>query len=212
MSTVLFLDVENMGGHLVRQAVDSLIEKFSPTKKELVYSTAARLPAPFKDTTGWSVYRCKPGKNAADDVLKRHIQKALENVEVDRIILVTSDHGFSGVCKKIVAAGRKLLLVVRQFGRLSKSVLTHSSSLADIFEIGNMRQPKKWSSVFVKDSKDGLHEVFFQNGMTVGEFVNALKEAGAYRKRLTHWCRNMFLDVRDGRVFVMTERLLEEAA
>ena len=207
MSTALFLDIENMGGVVVRKAVDTLIRKFSPTKKEIVYSTASKLPNAFKDIDGWSVYRCKPGKNAADVVIQSHIVDALENEDIEQIILITSDHGFAKVCRKVVAAGKKLLLVVRQLGRLSKGVLAHFASGVEIFEVGNMKAPTRQSSVFIRSRDGEIREVPFSNGMTVGAFITALKDVGAYRKRLTHWINEMFLKVEDGRVYIMTEAI-----
>ena len=202
---MLFLDVENMGDAKVKSTINKVIEEFAPTYKEIVYSTAASLPRSFKDTFGWHVFRCEPGPNAADKIIQAHIKKAIAN-GAERIILVTSDCGFADVCKKVIAAGKRLCLIVRKLGKLAKKVMSNidTHNRLKVFDV-NLRQlsaTDNGASVFVKDLAGVIHEIPFENGMRVSAFVDILKNNGLYRKHLAKWSREFFLEVRSGHVFV----------
>ena len=213
MSTYLFLDVENMGSKQVRKAVDAAVKKYSPDRKEMILSTTSNIPQAFKGLAGWIVRRCQPGKDAADHLIQSRMVNVAKESDVDRIILVTSDHGFVGACKKVLAAGKHLLLIVNKAKRLLRAMTCEIGANVSFINIaeGNRMHDACQQSVFVKDWDNQLVEIPFCNGMAIDDFCQVLRDMGLYRKHVCRWISEFFLVVKANRVFVDHDGILASA-
>lgn len=204
MRTVMYIDVENMGGRCVRHLVDAIINEYRPIDVIMVHAENARVSADFskRRTRAWTVHKCQQGQDAADKVIQDAMCLAARRPSVDRIVLVSSDHGFATACQQVVDAGKNLLLVVRQGTRLVKQVAARVHRPFSVLRVGRFCSTTSSSTVFLKTQDGELHEVPFTNGMLLEQFCRMLKAMGLHRRRIVHWLKTCMLVVRDGKVYV----------
>lgn len=207
MRTVLYIDVENMGGRCVRHLVDGIIREYRPVDVVMVHAENARLPDDFarRRTRAWNVLKCKQGYNAADKIIQDDMRRVVNRKSVGRVVLVTSDHGFALACQQVVDAGKQLLLVVRQGTRLVKQVAARVHRPFSVLRVGRFCNTTDSPTVFVKTPDGELHEVPFTNGMPLRQFCCMLKLMGLYRRHVVRWLRTCMLVVRNGCVYVDEE-------
>ena len=202
MKTILFLDVENMGGKKVRLLVDGIIREYAPSEKMMVYSKKTILSPYFReDLHDWKIVRCKPGRNAADKVIQQHMMEAAKANDIGRVILITSDHGFAAACRRILDSGKELLLFVKHGVKLVRKIATHVMQHFSVLKISDSL-PASDSSVFLKMQDGSLREVPFKEGMLLETFCKHLKSIGLHRKHMVRWMNTCMLTVRKNRVFV----------
>ena len=202
MKTVLFLDVENMGGKSIRTLVDGIIQEYNPSKKLMVYASKSSLSLHFrKNLNGWSVVKCKPGPDAADKIIQQHMAKAAKSKDVERVILITNDHGFAAACRNVIAAGKQLLLFVCNGLKLVRKI---AANIAKQFSVLKVCPPSRWEgdSVFLKLKDGTLREVPFENGMSLTKFCQRVIAMGIRRKHMVKWFQECMLTVKNHRVFV----------
>ena len=202
MKTILFLDVENMGGKKARLLVDAIIREYAPSEKMMVYSKKTILSPYFREGFhDWRIVQCKPGRDAADKVIQHHMMEAAQSGDIGRVILITSDHGFASACRHVLNAGKELLLFVKHGIKLVRKIATHVMQHFSILKISDSL-PASGSSVFLKMQDGSLREVPFQEGMLLETFCKQVKALGLHRKHMIRWMRTCMLTVRKNRVFV----------
>ncbi len=213
----LFLDVENMGNEMAKKAVDFVVESYSPQIKEMAIAEETPVPHRFRNLPDWKVRQCKQGRDAADRLLQSRMRACLRDDTIDGFILVTSDHGFADVCKEILAAGKKLVLIVNRAKRLlSKMWHSRGDNLRIISTDGSVSEcVRPNSTVFVQNRAGELCEVPFYHGMKLSDFVAILRNAGLYHRHITAWLSKWMLEVREIsrvlRVYVKPEEVLWES-
>lgn len=202
MKTILFLDVENMGGKNIRRFVDGIIEQYAPCKTVMVYAKTANIAPCFrKNIARWSVCRCKPGPNAADHVIQSRMGQAAKDSDIGRVILMTSDHGFAAACQRIIKAGKELLLFVKQGLKLIRTIAANFKEHFSVLKINDSFTTDE-PTVFLKLRNGTLREVPFENGMPLEKFCKRVKAMGIHRKHMVRWLNECMLTVKDNHVFV----------
>ncbi len=149
-NAVLFVDVENISDSLGFQAIQSAIQLYSPSRRELVFAIRKiNLPAIYRDSRDqWVFTRCTHGRNAADHVIQNKIDLLVENPKISCIIVATSDTGFLP-CLQNVLICQKFLVTIA-----SEKVKRHFiDSLACRKEADD-----KWAPIWIPDgvSKNSL--------------------------------------------------------
>ena len=202
MKTILFLDVENMGGKNIRTFIDGIIKEYNPSKKLMVYARKSSLSLHFrKNLNGWNIVKCKPGPDAADKVIQQHMAKAAKSKDVERVILITNDHGFAAACRNVIAAGKQLLLFVCDGLKLVRKIAANITQQFSVLKICRPPQ-EEVSSVFLKMRDGTLREVPFENGMSLTKFCRQIIAMGLHRKHMVKWLNECMLTVKDHHVFV----------
>lgn len=228
----IFVDAENINPILFETSYADLKTKYIISRID-IFSKKDTLPKIY-NKYNFNFVECFYGKNSADTFMVAYITKAVyEEALTDIFIIMTQDNDLS-IAIKVITDNNKQAILITQVGKglnylteigIDKRYYTHleynisnntyyKASIAKN-SISKLSNYDKNRTIFIKDRKDNITEVFFNNYMPYNIFLNSISSSvmGRIRKNYSNSTKLLkilydnYLIVKDNRIYIDIDRI-----